>query len=68
MVPLDVDRTPELIARNQELLIRARETRDWTRSALKQAEHGVRHAMRTRSAHELSRQRPPLNRERADLP
>ena len=67
--PDDVDRTAELVARNQELLIRARETRDWTRAALKQAEYGVRQAMRTRIAQELSRQPPvPHNGERVDLP
>jgi hypothetical protein len=55
MAPPDVvDRTAELVSRNQKLLIRARETHDWTRAALKRAEHGVRQAMQTRIAHELS--------------
>jgi hypothetical protein len=66
MAPLDVDRAAELIARNRELLARARETRGWTQVALGQAEHSVRQAMRTRIAQELSRQ-PPLKLKRVDL-
>ncbi len=60
-----IDRGAKLIARNRELLARARETREQTREAAASAEHSVRHVMRTRIARELSRQ-PPGKGERRD--
>jgi hypothetical protein len=49
------DRADELIARNQELLALAAETREVTRAAIVRAEASVRNVMQTRIRLELTR-------------